>query len=52
VIYGWRPSTIDINLRLEPERDELLRAIVELKERLSVNVPAFQSQVEAALRSG
>jgi hypothetical protein len=38
VVYGWRLSTIDIDLRLEPERDELLRAIVELKERLSVNV--------------
>lgn len=38
VLYGWRPSTIDIDVRFEPERDELLRAIVELKERLAVNV--------------
>ncbi len=38
VLYGWRPSTIDIDIRLEPERDDLLRTIADLKERLAVNV--------------
>lgn len=38
VSYGWRESTIDIDIRLVPERDELLRAIPAIKERLHVNV--------------
>ena len=38
VLLGWRSSTIDIDIRLEPERDELLRAIADLKEGLAVNV--------------
>lgn len=38
VWFGWRESTIDIDLHLEPPADELLRAIQELKERLEVNV--------------
>ena len=27
VLLGWRPTTIDIDVRWEPERDELFRAI-------------------------
>lgn len=38
VLLGWRASTIDIDIRLEPERDELQRAVADLKERLAVNV--------------
>ena len=38
VLLGWRDSTIDIDLKLEPESDRLLRAISELKERLDVNL--------------
>lgn len=38
VLVGWRPTTIDIDLLIEPERDELLRALPDLKERLSINV--------------
>jgi hypothetical protein len=38
VVSGWRESTIDVDIHLEPARDELLRAIQELKERLEVNV--------------
>jgi len=38
VLLGWRPSTIDIDLRLVPEHDSLLRALPELKETLHVNV--------------
>ena len=37
VLEGWRPSTVDVDVRLEPD-DEALRAIVQLKERLGVNV--------------
>jgi hypothetical protein len=38
VMHGWRPSTIDIDLRLEPDADDLLRAIAALKEELETNV--------------
>lgn len=37
VIEGWRPTTIDVDVRLEPD-DELLRLLPDLKERLGMNV--------------
>jgi hypothetical protein len=38
VLEGWRSSTIDIDLRLEPEDDALMRRLPELKERFDVNI--------------
>lgn len=38
VLEGWRTTTVDIDVHLEPDLDELLRMIPELKERLAVNV--------------
>jgi len=38
VLLGWRPSTIDIDIRFFPELDELFRALPKLKEELQVNV--------------
>lgn len=38
ILHGWRDSTIDIDLTMEPESDELLRAVPRLKESLSLNV--------------
>jgi hypothetical protein len=38
VLEGWRATTIDVDLRLEPESDELLRRIADLKEALDINV--------------
>jgi hypothetical protein len=38
VLLGWRDSTIDIDLKVVPERDELLRAFSVLKERLEINI--------------
>jgi hypothetical protein len=38
VIEGWRDSTIDVDLRFEPESDEMLRALPVLKDRLGINV--------------
>jgi hypothetical protein len=38
VLLGWRASTIDLDIKLEPESDRLLRALPTLKERLEVNV--------------
>ena len=33
VLLGWRTSTIDIDLKIIPESDEILRKLPELKER-------------------
>jgi hypothetical protein len=38
VLHGWRASTIDIDIKLIPDRDELLREIPRLKEQLNLNV--------------
>jgi hypothetical protein len=38
VLLGWRTSTIDVDLKIVPESDELLRSIPALKERLHLNV--------------
>lgn len=38
VLEGWRDSTVDIDVRFEPEADEALRRISSLKEELGVNV--------------
>jgi hypothetical protein len=38
VLEGWRGSTADVDLRFEPDVDELLRELPLLKERLSVNI--------------
>jgi hypothetical protein len=38
VLEGWRNSTVDVDLRLEPDADELLSALPALKERLRLNI--------------
>jgi hypothetical protein len=38
VLEGWRETTIDVDLRFEPETDEMLRELPALKERLEVNI--------------
>lgn len=38
VLEGWRSTTVDVDVLFEPDADELLRQIPELKERLQVNV--------------
>jgi hypothetical protein len=38
VIEGWRASTVDVDLRFEPDSDELLRALPALKESLGLNI--------------
>jgi hypothetical protein len=38
VLLGWRESTIDVDIKLVPEHDALLRAIPPLKESLELNV--------------
>jgi hypothetical protein len=38
VLLGWRDSTVDVDLKIIPDRGELLRAIPLLKESLRINV--------------
>jgi hypothetical protein len=38
LLLGWRETTIDIDLQLVPDRDDLLRAIASLKDELQLNV--------------
>jgi hypothetical protein len=38
VLLGWRDTTIDIDLAVVPESDEVFRAIARLKEELNVNI--------------
>jgi hypothetical protein len=38
VLLGWRATTIDVDLEVRPESDQLLRAIPRLKEDLEINV--------------
>lgn len=38
VLHGWRASTVDVDVKFVPERDELFRAIPDIKERLHLNV--------------
>jgi uncharacterized nucleotidyltransferase DUF6036 len=38
VLSGWRESTIDVDIKLVPDQDTVLRAIPALKESLQLNV--------------
>lgn len=38
LLLEWRATTVDIDLRIEPDRGDVLRAIPRLKEELQVNV--------------
>jgi len=38
VIEGWRETTVDVDLRFEPEDDRLLRELPAVKEGLGVNI--------------
>lgn len=38
VLLGWRESTVDIDIKLSPSLEPLLKIVPELKERLHINV--------------
>lgn len=38
VLLGWRENTLDVDVKIVPEHDQLLRAIPALKESLQINV--------------
>jgi hypothetical protein len=38
VLHGWRSTTLDVDIELDPDQDEVLRALPAIKEELAVNV--------------
>jgi hypothetical protein len=38
VIEGWRLSTVDVDVRFEPDTDSLLRELPGLKESIGINI--------------
>lgn len=38
LLYGWRPATVDVDLKLDPEPAGAFEAIAGLKEELDLNV--------------
>jgi hypothetical protein len=38
VLEGWRASTVDVDIRFEPESDPLLYALPKMKEELQINI--------------
>ena len=38
VLRHWRESTVDVDIKLIPENDRILRALPEIKEKLQINV--------------
>lgn len=64
VLEGWRESTVDIDVRFEPDSDAALERIRDLKEELAVNIelaspldflpplPGWQDRSRFRLREG
>lgn len=38
LLYGWRPMTVDIDLKADPEPSRFFEAIAHLKDSLQINV--------------
>lgn len=38
VLLGWRPTTLDVDIDLAPDQDDVLRALPAIKDDLAVNV--------------
>ncbi len=38
VLFGWRSSTIDVDIKLEPDADRLLRSFPRIKDQLEINI--------------
>jgi hypothetical protein len=38
VLLGWRDTTIDVDLKLVPEVNEILKTLPDLKEQLHINI--------------
>lgn len=38
VLYGWRETTIDVDIKLVPDKDEILRLLPGIKETQNINI--------------
>jgi hypothetical protein len=38
VLFGWRSSTLDVDIKVDPESDRVSRAIPRVKEKLEINI--------------
>jgi hypothetical protein len=38
VLLGWRLSTVDVDIKVDPESDRVFRALPRVKEKLEINV--------------
>ncbi|HKP45720.1 MAG TPA: DUF6036 family nucleotidyltransferase [Pyrinomonadaceae bacterium] len=38
VLFGWRDSTVDVDIKIVPEHDEVVRKLPPLKERFQINI--------------
>jgi hypothetical protein len=38
VLLGWRATTLDVDIELDPDQDEVLRALPGIKDELAINV--------------
>jgi hypothetical protein len=38
VLFGWRTSTVDVDVKIEPESDRIFRALPRLKDELEINI--------------
>ncbi|HEY0513650.1 MAG TPA: DUF6036 family nucleotidyltransferase [Thermoanaerobaculia bacterium] len=38
VLLGWRSSTLDVDIKVDPESDRVSRAIPRVKEKLKINI--------------
>lgn len=38
VLLGWRLSTIDVDIKVEPESDRIFRSLPRIKDKLEVNI--------------
>ena len=52
VELGWRDATVDVDLKLVPDADELLRAIQRLKRELDLNVELASPDLFIPVRAG
>lgn len=38
VLEGWRASTVDVDIRIEPDTDDIFRALARIKDQLDLNI--------------
>jgi hypothetical protein len=44
LLIGWRSSTVDVDIRLDPEPPEIFQAIAKLKQELDINIELASPQ--------